>query len=794
MFKKRISQGNHLSIGMWLVLGMFLTIGAIPMIGSALSARAAPATDVCGPIASDTTWLAASSPYTVTCDVQVMSGVTLTIQSGVMVRFNASTSLRVDGTLIARGATFTSSKAVPAKGDWGHIFFTVTSIDATFDGSGNYVSGSILQDSLIEWGGGGASVSGAIETASASPFIDRNTIRNNGDSGIHAVARSANQQVVISRNSVTGNNFAVNGGGIYVSNGIVISNTVDGNWVNSGQGGGGINASSSTLSYNTVTGNNAFSTAGGGIYAAGSTLAGNTVSGNTASYAGGGVYASGGALTSNTVTGNTSTNGNGGGGIFASGGTLTDNVVSGNTAHGSNAFGGGIYSSLSTLTDNIVNNNTANSTYGDVKGGGIYAVGSSISNNSVSGNTASAPNTNLTGFGGGIYADGGTVVSNTVSGNTASGVKDGQGGGVYARTNTVQHNIIAQNSANLGGGLYSYKGNVTGNTVLTNTTTMTGTLYADEATATQNTIQANSANLGGGVYGYKATLTNNTIKSNTANVGAGVYANLSTLRANTVMSNTSQGNGGGVYANGGTATQNTVTFNTVPVFGRGSGAYLIGVSDFSYNTVTSNTALGGTAGGISVEGQPQIHYNNLYGNQPYDAEVVTSGNVSGTLNYWGPSACITIPGQIYDGNDMPGRGQLQYAPSFYSPLPVAQLSVPANLTIITGTSTITLTWTPIPAIPNIGCRGPGTADTGYRIYYAAGSSCPPFNGKGLAQGDSPIDVGDVTAISLRGLSSKEYSFVVTAHDYLGRESGYSNLVVGSLEQWKIYLPLVLKAS
>jgi len=754
-------------------------VSAVQTTGTGMAA-AMPAADVCGPINSDTTWITASSPYTVTCDIQVMSGVTLTIQSGVTVKFNAGTSLRVDGTLVAQGATFTSSNATPAKGDWGHIFFTATSVDATFDASGNYASGSIIQDSLIEWGGGGASVSGAIETASASPFIDRNTIRNNRDKGIHAVARSASQPVVISRNSVTGNDFGSNGGGIYVSNGVVISNTVDGNRCTSAsQRGGGIYASSSTLSNNTVTGNTAYDD-GGGIYATGSTLTGNTVSGNSASGPGGGIYSSGGTLTGNTVSGNTTTHGSGGG-IYVSGGTLTNNIVTGNTANGPYALGGGIYASLSTLTDNTANSNTAKNDYGDAKGGGLYASGSAVTGNTMTGNTVIASRSDSDGTGGGIYADGGTVSNNTIINNIASGGHDSQGGGVYGRNNTVQQNIITGNMANQGSALYSYKGNVTVNTILTNTTTMTGTLYVDQGTATQNTVQANTANLGGGLYGYKANLTNNMVRSNTANFGGGIYASQSTVRANTVMSNTAQGDGGGLYVDQGTLTINTVSYNSVPAFGHGSGAYVLGAADLSYNTVMSNTAPGGTAGGVSTSGQPIVHYNNLYGNLPYDAEVVSSDNVSGTLNYWGPSACTAIPLQIYDGNDMPGRGQLLYAPSLYAPTPLTQLSVPTNLTIITSTSVVTLTWMPIPAVPNVGCRNPGAsgADMGYRIYYAVGRSCPPFDGSGLSQGNSPIDVGNVTTFALSGLASGEYAFVVVTYDYLGRESGYSNVVTRS---------------
>ena len=64
----------------------------------------------------------------------------------------------------------------------------------------------------------------------------------------------------------------------------------------------------------------------------------------------------------------------------------------------------------------------------------------------------------------------------------------------------------------------------------------------------------------------------------------------------------------------------------------------------------------------------------MYGNLPYDAEVITSTVVTGTLNYWGSSPCTAIPAQIYDGNDAPGRGKLVYAPSLYSPSPLVPLA------------------------------------------------------------------------------------------------------------------------
>jgi len=75
------------------LLGAMLTVG-IPTVH---------ATDVCGPISSDTTWTLSGSPYIVTCSVLVQEGVILTIEPGVEVRFSPGLALRVDGCLIARG-------------------------------------------------------------------------------------------------------------------------------------------------------------------------------------------------------------------------------------------------------------------------------------------------------------------------------------------------------------------------------------------------------------------------------------------------------------------------------------------------------------------------------------------------------------------------------------------------------------------------------------------------------------------------------------------------------------------
>lgn len=800
------------------------------LLGLGVDVRADPAdTEVCGPITVDTIWTVTSSPYIVTCDVQVVSGVTLTIGAGVTVKFDAGTSLRVDGTLVAEGAAFTSNQADPVRGDWGHIFFTASSGDAVFDAEGNYVSGSALRNCIVEWGGG-AGVNGAVETASASPFLERNTVQNNGNSGIYALGRSPQKPVVIRENGIIGNQMNLTdleygvayGGGIYTAQAKVSGNTISGNTVSGGLRGtaygGGIYATASAVYSNTVTNNSAScsaiwcSTYGGGIHATNCTLVGNTVSGNSASAhwaptTGGGVYASGGTLSDNTVSGNSAESdsddhaqGGGvyavgstligntldgntatgdpaeGGGVYLTSGTLTDNEIRNNLAtsggEGGEAYGGGVYTSLSELSGNTVDDNTAQSTDNRASGGGLYASGGSVTGNTITDNTATAPGSNNVGYGGGIYANGGTVSGNTVSGNTASGGGDSQGGGVYGQANTVQGNTLTGNSANRGGAIYIHQGTATDNDVLTNTTALSGTLYVEGGTATLNLLKGNTAAYGGGLYGDQAQLAGNTVQSNGANYGGGIYAYRSTVRNNTLTHNTAQSDGGGVYANAGTCTGNTMSHNSVN-WGHGSGAYLIGTVDFSYNNVLTNTGSGGAAGGVSIDGHPQVSYNNLYSNQPYDADVVSSSDVTATFNYWGPSTCTAIAGQVYDGSDAPGRGHLLYSPSLYSPIPLAQLPAPMNLAIVADTSAVTLTWMPVPALPGSGCRPPGYTgpEVGYRVYYDTDRPCPPYTGRGLPQGNSPIDVGDATTYTLSGAA--QY-IAVTAYDMLGRESWYSN--------------------
>ncbi len=764
-------------------------------------------TTVCGQITEDTAWTPDGSNYIVTCDVTVVVGVTLTIEPEVVVRFDPATSLIVNGELIASAASFTSNSVTPAKGDWGQILFTATSQDALFDGGGHYVSGSIIQESLIEWGGSGEGVGGMVQATGASPFLDHNTVRNSSSRGIDAVGRSTSQRVRITRNTVSGNSS-----GVHVSAGELGSNTISNSGSSTWAGGigKGVYATNSLITNNDVSDNVGGS--GAGIYAEDSLLRGNTVTGNStipcvSGYGtpcnpysipplyGGGVYSIGSDLVANTIAGNSIKNYYGeeayGAGVYAVGGTLSENTVSGNVvapdglSTNCESKGGGIFSSLSTLADNVVEDNSVNGH--NASGGGIYITGGTVTGNTLSGNTVTCTE-DETSYGGGIYADGGVVMDNTLTNNTAAGGADSQGGGVYGDVNTISGNTLSGNSARRGAAIYSNKGTVSNNYITDNTASWSGAIYMFEGTALGNTLEGNSAVNGGGLVGTRAEFAGNIVQNNTANVGGGIAASECTVRGNIVTGNTAMSDGGGIYAEGGTVTGNTVTGNSVPSYGRGSGAYLLGAVDFTYNSIIENTASGGTAGGITIDGQPEVHFNNLYDNEPYDAEVVSADPVAATLNYWGESLCTEIAWQIYDGHDLPGLGELIYAPSLYSPVPLAQLDAPTDLVIAQGEDTVMLSWTPIDPIPYVGCQPDGYTGSGqgYSIYYSSDDPCGPFVELAYA--------GDVTSYELGGLCLKGTYYVVAAHDYLIRESAFTNVVACPVTGYLIYLPLVMRSA
>ncbi len=66
---------------------------------------------------------------------------------------------------------------------------------------------------------------------------------------------------------------------------------------------------------------------------------------------------------------------------------------------------------------------------------------------------------------------------------------------------------------------------------------------------------------------------------------------------------------------------------------------------------------------------------------------------------------------------------------------------------------------------------------GYKLYYKTGdNNTLPYDGTGLTEGNSPIQIDKVTTYTVTGLTDTDtYHFALTAYDESG-ESGYSTIV------------------
>jgi subtilisin family serine protease len=186
---------------------------------------------VSGIINSNTTWTN-DRVYVVTGNVLVNSGVTLTIEPGTTIKFEPEKSMRIDGTLIARGTAtqriiFTSNTTNPPDyGDWVGLQFTSS---ATFDSDGNYVEGNIIEYAIVEYANGvygwGAIVGGVYvhyatiqytPCAVRNAVIDASTIRYNGTGAVlEGVGSELRGSYVISNDSGA---LIVRGGARAISN------------------------------------------------------------------------------------------------------------------------------------------------------------------------------------------------------------------------------------------------------------------------------------------------------------------------------------------------------------------------------------------------------------------------------------------------------------------------------------------------------------------------------------------------------------------------------------------------
>jgi hypothetical protein len=305
-----------------------------------------------------------------------------------------------------------------------------------------------------------------------------------------------------------------------------------------------------------------------------------------------------------------------------------------------------------------------------------------------------------------------------------------------------------------------------------------------------NSIVGNSGNWGGGINFGSATahIKNNTIHANTASgYGGGIYCTscgYAEIYENLILDNRSEKEGGGMYFNGGQSEikNNIFCGNT----GKNGGGLRIGgigpfseifknvilnnqatengagvyVTDkdafFSFNTIIFNTAGTGMAG-VNVNNHPVFNDNNIHYNTNYDfynGNLQGSEDVNAQSNWWGAAEESGIASRIWDWYDDATLGLVSYTNYLHSHQLNAPISPPTDVQVFANGITVTLVWSPNSEYDL----------AGYKLYYDSNGPGPIYLGTGANQGDSPIDVGNMTVTSLTGLPPGKYYLAVTAYD------------------------------
>ena len=154
---------------------------------AALASNPATAqTPVGGSISADTTWALADSPFSVVESVRVTGGATLTIEPGVVVRFEPGQFLSIDsGTLVARGSATSRIEFFGGRG----IMLPGGAQDAVLDpDTGAYISGTVLEHVRLELVTAGAGA--ALEVILSSPLLRHVRVQDAAGMGVKVVASS----------------------------------------------------------------------------------------------------------------------------------------------------------------------------------------------------------------------------------------------------------------------------------------------------------------------------------------------------------------------------------------------------------------------------------------------------------------------------------------------------------------------------------------------------------------------------------------------------------------------------
>lgn len=652
-------------------------------------------TIVGGIIYTNTTWTLAGSPYILQSqNIIVDPGITLTIDPGVNVKFAATRSIQIDGTLRAIGTasqpiTFTSNATNPQPGDWGYILINNSSSPYNFSSE----AGCILQHCIIEYAGGvTVNNNGALRLDNARPYIDSTIFRFNKMQAIRVF------------------NLAHK---LYINGCAVQNNTADTGIIYCGGiDTGRVFIENTTISYNTSSLgiNNVYYSAGIVSVLLSVSIKNCTITNNDGSGIWGNKISAVDTISNCIIANNREglsfpwyyVNSNG----FSA--VVTGNEISNNARNG--IYFDYSYFDCLTCSFNISGNSIIGNGQNGIKfnGGPIHSDSIKIYNNTVKSNGIDGISFSVTNYGNTIL-----LIDNTVSDNLQNGILITSSGSSYGGNsyffsgNNIEKNI--KNGLSFAGNLGSNKYYFSGNKFNYNSEDgilLTGKSWKGNFEIDQNFICGNN---GSGIH-WNSNTTGNLYAKDTINIsrnfilnnisGGGIkiirsqvlQADLNVFQ-NIISKNSSTGEGGGLFLNLGngntTIMENTIINNYAP---NSSAIYYQGPNSI---TINKNTVVGNLNTGpaparavyiltTTVAPDHQFRYNNVFNssaNAPH-YELWFAGANNDSLNarncYWQKNSLSEVYDVIYDYIDSSILGRVYPSPFEATPVITAPVTPVQN--------------------------------------------------------------------------------------------------------------------